>query len=743
MVREQSNDALVLADRSGVLTAMHEIGAQGVGRLYDVEPIAVEGGCFHAKLILASTAEDAHVLVGSGNLTFGGWGANLECIDHLHTSFAPEAIQDASRFLQRLAVSTRVHHGAGTALEERADQLLRLSKNKIGDGAVRLLHNMDQSIVEQLSEIADGLHGATSLCVASPFFDAAGIASLCDSLELSHAFVHVHPQGSVMEHGGTNWPSGKSEQAAHPVALEWLVREDERLLHAKLYEIVCKRGRIVLSGSSNATRAGLLDHGNVELNVARIERELLLGWRHEPTTAPVRFTLQNETSAEAEVRPLILRATLKGTLIQGVILEQAPAGEVSIAVKVGLQWRIIGTTEVSPNRTFTAEFVDGWQLHRQVQLRVVFRPDLYAQGFLSLPEEREITRRLGPAARHFLSVLERRETPADIRAILEFLHDRPEWLGSATPVSGSKSVKKEADIETTVDVSGYLVPSLIPSTAHTGSTGLSGADRLMAQVFAAFREPRGPIETIAPSGDDAEDAAPWTEQHATAVAAEVDCAFASFDRLLDMLLSDFADTDRVIKAAALTQYVCDRLDADAQTTFLYLDRIVQAFRIASPTSEDRSFVASLVLLWAARLRPKEPAIAKYVRRILLRIELDLSKDHFALSDTDAFYKRLGITEHQLETLWFEVYRTRIVQEEILEYWTDVDFLRDANRYPLLSRLEVWADIAAGANPNIFRMKTYQEVCPHCHLALPSVSANRLRSQGATTCRGVVLLCEEL
>jgi hypothetical protein len=185
------------------------------------------------------------------------------------------------------------------------------------------------------------------------------------------------------------------------------------------------------------------------------------------------------------------------------------------------------------------------------------------------------------------------------------------------------------------------------------------------------------------------------------------------------------------------------LDVDAQTTSLYLDRIVQAFRIAVPSSEDRPFVASLLRLWAARLRTKDAAVALYLRRMLLRIGFDVCEEAPALSDTEAFCKRLDVTEHRLEALWAEVYQARIVQEEIAEYWMDTTVPKQETRYPLLSRLEVWSDIASGPKPHVVRMRTYQDFCPHCHLALPTVSADRLRSRGAATCRGVVLLCEEL
>ena len=58
--------------------------------MYEIEPVSVEGGCFHPKILLLANKDDVHLVVGSGNLTFSGWGRNLECFEHLHPSFAAD-----------------------------------------------------------------------------------------------------------------------------------------------------------------------------------------------------------------------------------------------------------------------------------------------------------------------------------------------------------------------------------------------------------------------------------------------------------------------------------------------------------------------------------------------------------------------------------------------------------------------------------------------------------------------------
>lgn len=89
-----------------------------------------------------------------------------------------------------------------------------------------------------------------------------------------------------VEFGGTNWPSGRSGAVTDAVNLEKL-EDDHRSLHAKLYEMVCQRGRIIVSGSFNATNAGLGAERNVEVCVVRIQREKSTGWRFTLACPPI------------------------------------------------------------------------------------------------------------------------------------------------------------------------------------------------------------------------------------------------------------------------------------------------------------------------------------------------------------------------------------------------------------------------------------------------------------------------
>jgi hypothetical protein len=81
LVRGGGRESLILADVQGVRASLSEQGAHRVGKDYEVEPVSVTGGVFHPKISVFAAEEECHLLVGSGNLTFGGWGGHCEVLE--------------------------------------------------------------------------------------------------------------------------------------------------------------------------------------------------------------------------------------------------------------------------------------------------------------------------------------------------------------------------------------------------------------------------------------------------------------------------------------------------------------------------------------------------------------------------------------------------------------------------------------------------------------------------------------
>ena len=175
LLRGRARGALILSDLEGVRAALSEEGARRVGRDYEISPVVCNRpGVFHPKITVLSNEADTHLMVGSGNLTFSGWGGNLEVIEHLHPSFAADAFDDTAAFFEGLATSNSVAVTDANACQEIAADIRQAAAHGSRNGQFRLLHSLEAPIADQLALHADQLGGATRITVASPYFDLDG-----------------------------------------------------------------------------------------------------------------------------------------------------------------------------------------------------------------------------------------------------------------------------------------------------------------------------------------------------------------------------------------------------------------------------------------------------------------------------------------------------------------------------------------------------------------------------------------
>ena len=70
----------VVADAQGYQSSLVERRSHGVGQEYHLVPFALPHGVFHPKCCYLEGTEGDLLAIGSGNLTFGGFGRNLEVL---------------------------------------------------------------------------------------------------------------------------------------------------------------------------------------------------------------------------------------------------------------------------------------------------------------------------------------------------------------------------------------------------------------------------------------------------------------------------------------------------------------------------------------------------------------------------------------------------------------------------------------------------------------------------------------
>src|SRR5580698_5619937 len=352
LVRGGGREALILADVQGIRASLSEQGAHRVGKDYEVEPVSVTGGVFHPKLSVLSAGEECHVLVGSGNLTFGGWGGNCEVLEHLHPSFAADAIEDTATLFDLMPVTQRIRYGAADQCAVIAVELRKSIQGKSRSGNIRLFHSLDMSITDQVSQTVADLGGAVRIVAAAPFWDdGRAIDRLCKAIGVDHIFVHAHPHDCVEGFAGSNWPTG-CRNKVHAIQLELIDAQKPRRLHAKVFEILCKRGRVVFSGSANGTAAALDRDRNVEACVIRIQREPTVGWKFRATDPPELQTALDDQSDNDEQALGVLRAVLEADEVAGEVLVPKMSGPASVfhVTPVGLE--LLGQTNLSTDGAF-------------------------------------------------------------------------------------------------------------------------------------------------------------------------------------------------------------------------------------------------------------------------------------------------------------------------------------------------------------------------------------------------------
>jgi hypothetical protein len=240
------------------------IAMKGAGTQYLVG-LASHSGAFHPKLTLLVGGDRVLALIGSGNLTMGGWQHNSELWNVLRAEDgqAPQALFDLAEWLELLPDSVRLASDHAAALNRVAARLRGTLERftPIDDGA-QLIANLDRSF---LSQLPGG--PVDELTLYAPFIDehARAVRALVEHFPTPKLTLVVQPGLTVVE------PQALASVLRGQTGLTIVADTSRRYRHAKLVE--WRRGprRQVLTGSANLSAAAMLNTvsrgGNVELGI--------------------------------------------------------------------------------------------------------------------------------------------------------------------------------------------------------------------------------------------------------------------------------------------------------------------------------------------------------------------------------------------------------------------------------------------------------------------------------------------
>lgn len=301
-----------------------------IGTRYRVVPVAMESGFhFHPKAVLLSGPEKATLLIGSGNLTFGGWRENAEVWIRFESDKDTTAAFAAFRnylleILRRIPLSGPIKDEIDEAFDGRS----RSWAEKM-DAPSGLLGRVGrgQAILEQIA-IAAGEGFVERLVVCSPYFDAKAkaLSDLFGQLKPAKADVLVQQKYPGLPHAAV--AGLPSEVEIIPVKFTRKNSKGvdrESFIHAKFYGISNADRTLVIAGSGNCSRAALTIsgiNGNAELlalqslSTAQFN-ELYLAEMPRVEEKPDFPVLQDDEDTDAAAESLrILAARYDGSLLQ-------------------------------------------------------------------------------------------------------------------------------------------------------------------------------------------------------------------------------------------------------------------------------------------------------------------------------------------------------------------------------------------------------------------------------------------
>jgi hypothetical protein len=243
-----------------------------LGSRFRVVPVAMHPGfCFHPKAILLSGAKKGTLLVGSGNLTFGGWRENGEVWSRFDSNIDGTSVFSAFRnYLDDILALVPLGHNIQSEIDEAFDGKTRDWASQM-EAPGRLFYRAakGENLLEQIGHEI-GETRPDSIMVCSPYFDDQGEALR----ELSNKF------GVSVQVLCQQRRSGLSREAAerisdivslstfdfHHIKIDSGARQ--AFVHAKWYALITGESVRVFLGSANCSRAALTipgSGGNAEL----------------------------------------------------------------------------------------------------------------------------------------------------------------------------------------------------------------------------------------------------------------------------------------------------------------------------------------------------------------------------------------------------------------------------------------------------------------------------------------------
>jgi hypothetical protein len=278
LLQQGCDDIWLVCDAQGYRSSLLERRSMRVGQEYRIVPVGLPHGVFHPKCIHLCSDDEQLLLVGSGNVTFGGHGRNAEVFEALAPDEHATAFSDFSDFLETLGTSPDIQIARREWIDDFAGRATAaaLSGSDAAEFPVRLIHPIERTANDQLGEAAGEIGPCNQIRIISPYHDPDGeaVRSLLDDLDAERGVV------AVTNEEKSPFPFADATAWSRQVLPQKPKIDGKRFVHAKWIECNFPDDTLLLTGSFNATRKALMTTDNVELGVLRRmkKQESLLEW---------------------------------------------------------------------------------------------------------------------------------------------------------------------------------------------------------------------------------------------------------------------------------------------------------------------------------------------------------------------------------------------------------------------------------------------------------------------------------
>lgn len=304
----------VIVDIVGYTRSLMERRSSGVGQDYHLVPVSLPNGVFHPKCTYLSSEAGDILGIGSGNLTFGGYGRNLEVLETFDQQDDPEIFGQFASFLRALdaredlSVPDKAWIDLFASQAEGTNANLRRGPSKVD---TQLVHTATITVKEQLESVIAPTDSGSRMTVLSPYFgeSANGVLELARSLKCTEIAVCLPPYPDEL----TRFPFDLARDwDIATTAVRTRPKDPKRPLHAKWIDVKTSSDRYTLTGSVNATYTALTTTNNIEVGILRHSRDDRFILECKPAKPPKEHQPDNDLAEEEGQEKLAVYATISG-----------------------------------------------------------------------------------------------------------------------------------------------------------------------------------------------------------------------------------------------------------------------------------------------------------------------------------------------------------------------------------------------------------------------------------------------